>query len=63
MTERILYQFPISHYCEKARWQLDHKGLAYRTRNLLPGLQIRTVSSLFVASRLRITRTPAYHRR
>ena len=37
MTERILYQFPISHYCEKSRWQLDHKGLAYRTRNLLPG--------------------------
>lgn len=37
MTERILYQFPISHYCEKSRWQLDYKGLAYRTRNLLPG--------------------------
>ncbi|HAS28702.1 MAG TPA: glutathione S-transferase family protein, partial [Alcanivorax sp.] len=35
--ERILYQFPISHYCEKSRWQLDYKGLAYRTRNLLPG--------------------------
>ena len=36
MAERILYQFPISHYCEKSRWQLDHKGLAYRTVNLLP---------------------------
>ncbi len=34
---RILYQFPISHYCEKTRWQLEHKGLDYRTRNLLPG--------------------------
>ena len=34
---RILYQFPISHYCEKSRWQLDHKGLTYVTRNLLPG--------------------------
>lgn len=34
---RILYQFPISHYCEKTRWQLDHKGLDYRPRNLLPG--------------------------
>ena len=34
---RILYQFPISHYCEKSRWQLDHKGLPYVTRNLLPG--------------------------
>lgn len=34
---RILYQFPISHYCEKSRWQLDHKGLPYAIRNLLPG--------------------------
>lgn len=34
---RVLYQFPISHYCEKARWLLDHKGLAYVERNLLPG--------------------------
>lgn len=37
MSTRILYQFPISHYCEKSRWQLDHKGLEYRLRNLLPG--------------------------
>ena len=37
MSERILYQFPISHYCEKTRWQLDHKGLDYQSRNLLPG--------------------------
>ncbi|MFN3712697.1 MAG: glutathione S-transferase family protein [Alcanivoracaceae bacterium] len=34
---RILYQFPISHYCEKSRWQMDHKGLPYVARNLLPG--------------------------
>ena len=34
---RVLYQFPISHYCEKARWMLDRKGLAYREHNLLPG--------------------------
>lgn len=37
MNERILYQFPISHYCEKTRWQLDYKELAYTTRNLIPG--------------------------
>ncbi len=37
MTDRILYQFPISHYCEKTRWQLDHKGLGFRIHNLLPG--------------------------
>lgn len=35
--QRVVYQFPISHYCEKTRWQLDRKGLSYRTRNLLPG--------------------------
>ena len=33
-----LYQFPISHYCEKIRWALDHKQLQYEIRNLLPGL-------------------------
>lgn len=32
-----LYQFPISHYCEKTRWNLDAKGLSYRIENLLPG--------------------------
>ena len=32
-----LYQFPFSHFCEKARWALDYKGLAYRTVNYLPG--------------------------
>lgn len=35
-----LYQFPISHYCEKIRWTLDYKGLSYKTRNLLPGLHV-----------------------
>jgi glutathione S-transferase len=34
----LLYQFPISHYCEKARFALDYKGFDYRTKNLLPGL-------------------------
>jgi glutathione S-transferase len=35
--KRVLYQFPISHYCEKVRWVLDHKGLDYRVYNQLPG--------------------------
>lgn len=35
-----LYQFPISHFCEKIRWTLDYKGLSYKTRNLLPGLHV-----------------------
>lgn len=36
-----LYQFPISHYCEKVRWALDYKGLEWRAENLLPGLHVR----------------------
>lgn len=35
--KRILYQFPISHYCEKTRWHLTHKGLPFQEKNLLPG--------------------------
>ena len=32
-----LYQFPLSHYCEKARWALDYKELAYEKFNIFPG--------------------------
>ncbi len=39
--QTVLYQFPISHYCEKARWALDYKGVAYQQCNLLPGLHAR----------------------
>lgn len=35
--KRILYQFPLSHYCEKARWLLDFKDLDYSVKNLFPG--------------------------
>jgi len=40
--ERILYQFPFSHYCEKARWVLDFKGVPYRIHNQFPGIHART---------------------
>lgn len=33
---RTLYQFPLSHFCEKARWMLDHKELEYVAHNLIP---------------------------
>lgn len=33
---RTLYQFPLSHFCEKARWVLDHKELDYVAQNLTP---------------------------
>lgn len=32
-----LITIPISHYCEKARWALDHASIAYRER---PHLQV-----------------------
>ncbi len=33
----VLYVFAISHFCEKARWALDHLGIAYELRYLAPG--------------------------
>jgi len=41
-----LYQFPISHYCEKARWALDYKKLDYRKVNLLPGPHMKKTKKL-----------------
>jgi glutathione S-transferase len=41
-----LYQFAISHYCEKARWALDHKGLSYEAISLLPGQHINTIRKM-----------------
>ncbi|MBX7148979.1 glutathione S-transferase family protein [bacterium] len=32
-----LYQFKLSHYCEKVRWALEYKGLPYKIINLPPG--------------------------
>lgn len=34
--KRVLYQFPLSHYCEKARWLLDFKELEYSVKNIFP---------------------------
>jgi glutathione S-transferase len=31
-----LYEFPMSHYCEKVRWALDMKQAAYERKLLLP---------------------------
>ncbi len=34
----ILYQFPISYYCEKVRWGLEYKRIDYQSINVMPGL-------------------------
>jgi glutathione S-transferase len=36
-TEPTLWQLEISHYSEKARWALAHKGIKHRRRSPLPG--------------------------
>lgn len=41
-----LYQFPVSHYCEKARWALDYKGIPYEAQTLLPGLHFRKLKPI-----------------
>jgi glutathione S-transferase len=37
MTKPVLYVFAISHYCEKARWALDHYGIDYLLHFTMPG--------------------------
>ena len=38
-----LLVFPHSHYCEKARWALDYKGLDSQVVPIMPGFHIYTV--------------------
>jgi glutathione S-transferase len=45
-----LYDFAFSHYCEKVRWALDHKGVDYQARHLLPGFHIHTTRKLATLS-------------
>lgn len=53
---RTLYQFPLSLYCEKTRWNLDHKQLPYRCRNLVPGLHLPVARALAGISTLPVLR-------
>ena len=41
-----LYQFPISHYCEKVRWALDFKRLESKHVNLMPGFHLKQIKKL-----------------
>lgn len=47
MTKMItLYQFPVSHYCEKVRWALSYKNIEYKVNNILPGFHIKKLKKL-----------------
>jgi glutathione S-transferase len=39
-TEPTLWHLPVSHYSEKARWALAHKGVKHRRRAPLPGMHM-----------------------
>jgi len=41
-----LYQFPVSHYCEKIRWALDYKKLPFQKVNLIPGTHVARIQAL-----------------
>ena len=41
-----LYQFELSHYCEKVRWALDYKGISYKRKTLIPGPHARVTKKL-----------------
>jgi glutathione S-transferase len=41
-----LLEFPHSHYCEQARWALDHKGLAYERVSITPGPHARKLKKI-----------------
>jgi glutathione S-transferase len=45
-----LYQFPCSHFCEKARWALEYKRVAYQPVNLLPGFHVKSMRKLAAKS-------------
>jgi glutathione S-transferase len=38
-----LLEFPHSHYCEKARWALDWKGIPFQAVAIMPGFHMITV--------------------
>jgi glutathione S-transferase len=55
-----LYQFPFSHFCEKACWALDAKQQPYQVVNLLPALHLLWSRRMARASSLPILRDGAY---
>ena len=48
MTNRLI-TIGASHYCEKARWALDHLGVDYQLRHLPPGAHLEITKELGAA--------------
>lgn len=46
MKAPVLVVFNISHYCEKARWALDHLGIAHEVRHVMVGTHRRMAKKL-----------------
>jgi glutathione S-transferase len=44
MTKLLV--FPHSHFCEKARWALDYKGIPYKAQVVIPGLHLKTIPKI-----------------
>ncbi|GAB5452504.1 MAG: hypothetical protein Hals2KO_28320 [Halioglobus sp.] len=44
-----LYIFPISHYCEKARWALDYLQVGYELHGVAPGMHADLTAKLGAA--------------
>ncbi len=54
-----LFQFPYSHFNEKARWALDWKGVEHSRTNLLPGPHTAVVTRLTGQPRVPVVRFDA----
>ncbi|MFT4585657.1 MAG: glutathione S-transferase [Gammaproteobacteria bacterium] len=50
----LLYQFLGSHFCEKARFALDFKGVSYTAVNLIPGPHLKVTKKIADKSSLPI---------
>lgn len=46
MTKPTLYMFPISHYCEKARWALEYLRVPHEVRLVAPGQHVKIARGL-----------------
>ncbi len=58
MTQPVsfkLYQFPISHYCEKSRWALEFKKADFQLINVPPGLHKLMIKRKFPSAKSPIT--------